>query len=262
MRINVNLFNWIFGFNHYDAPESWRFGFQDAASVVVEGIHELHSAVIWYIVVIVVGVGYALIRAIFRFTQESRTAAKYRNHGSLLEFVWTVLPALVLVAVAFPSFRLLYLIDEVIRPRVTAKVIGHQWYWRYELSDITSREGDYVEFDSYIVPSRDLELGQARLLEVDNAVYFPVGRHVRWILGSTDVIHDWAVPSLGIKLDCVPGRLNQTRTLRERSGVFFGQCRELCGVYHGFIPIVASAVSIRTFLGWLLSSVNPIYLWN
>lgn len=149
---------------------------------------------------------------------------------TILELVWTITPALILIAIAFPSFKLLYTLDEVIDPALTVKVTGHQWYWSYEFSDMLSESGSSIEFDSYTVPEADLEDGQLRLLDVTDRLIVPVNTHIRFIVTSTDVIHDWAVPSLGIKVDATPGRLNQTSALIEREGVFYGQCSEICGL--------------------------------
>ncbi|KAH0446767.1 hypothetical protein IEQ34_024393 [Dendrobium chrysotoxum] len=156
-------------------------------------------------------------------------------------FSFFVPSALVLIAIAFPSFKLLYLMDEVLSPSMTVKVAGHQWYWSYEDSDFLNES---IEFDSYMVPETDLEDGQLRLLDVDNRVVVPIDTHIRFLFTGADVIHDFAVPSLGLKIDAVPGRLNQTSVLIEREGVFYGQCSEICGVYHGFMPIAVEAILV------------------
>ena len=173
---------------------------------------------------------------------------------TLIELIWTITPAFVLIAIVFPSFRLLYLLDEVISPTVTIKVVGHQWYWSYEYSDYINVSGESIEFDSYMLPDSDLELGQFRLLDVDNKVVIPTDTHIRLIVTGADVIHSFAVPSLGLKLDAVPGRLNQVSFLAERTGTFYGQCSEICGVWHGFMPIVVEAVSSPDFLVWIDSA--------
>ena len=134
---------------------------------------------------------------------------------------------------------------------MTIKAVGHQWFWSYELSDFVDEAGEAIEYDSYMIPESDLEDGQLRLLEVDNRVVVPVDTHVRFVVTGADVIHDFAVPSLGLKIDCTPGRLNQTSVLVQREGVFYGQCSELCGVYHGFMPIVVEAVGLDHYLVWL-----------
>lgn len=170
---------------------------------------------------------------------------------TLIELIWTITPALILIAIAFPSFRLLYLLDEVISPTITIKVVGHQWYWSYEYSDYITESGESIEFDSYMIPESDLELGQFRLLDVDNKVIIPVDCHIRLIITGADVIHSFAVPSLGLKIDAVPGRLNQSSIIAERTGTFYGQCSEICGVWHGFMPIVVEAVSVQDYLAWV-----------
>jgi cytochrome c oxidase subunit 2 len=164
--------------------------------------------------------------------------------------------------IAVPSFSLLYILDEVISPTMTIKAIGHQWYWSYEYSDYESASGDAIEFDSYMVPESDLELGQLRLLEVDNQLNIPVDTHARLVVLSTDVIHDFAVPSLGLKIDAMPGRLNQTSLLAEREGIFYGQCSELCGVYHGFMPIAVKSSSLEEYLTWLSSMGTGLFAIN
>jgi cytochrome c oxidase subunit 2 len=146
-------------------------------------------------------------------------------------------------------------VKEVISPSMTIKVAGHQWYWSYEYSDYITEDGEALEFDSYMVPDSDLELGQLRLLDVDNRVVVPVDTHIRFIVTGQDVIHDWAVPALGIKIDAVPGRLNQTSVLIQREGTFYGQCSEICGVWHGFMPIAVEAVSMEKYITWLDSQL-------
>lgn len=239
-----------------DAPEPWGLGFQDSASPGFEGLTELHDAIFFYLVVIGVGVAYMITTVMITFgVARAPLSHRYYNHGTLIELVWTVTPALVLVAIAFPSFKLLYLLDEVISPSMTIKVVGHQWYWSYEYSDFVDEAGEPIEYDSYMVPESDLEDGKLRLLEVDNRVMLPVDTHVRFVVTGADVIHDFACPALGLKIDACPGRLNQTSVLCEREGVFYGQCSELCGVYHGFMPIAIEAVSLDRYLVWLDSQL-------
>lgn len=241
-----------------DAPQPWQVGFQDGASPTQEGITELHDSIFFYLVIISFGVLWVLCSVIMNFdSKKSQLVYKYANHGTLIELIWTITPALVLIAIAFPSFKLLYLMDEVISPSMTVKVVGHQWYWSAEYSDFINDHGESIEFDSYMVPETDLEHGQLRLLEVDNRFVVPIDTHIRFIVTGADVIHDFAVPSLGLKLDCIPGRLNQTSVLVEREGVFYGQCSEICGVYHGYIPIVIEATSPEKYLAWIDSQSLP-----
>jgi len=240
-----------------DAPEAWQPHFQDGASLAYEGITELHNSVIYFVVAIVVGVFYILTVILLRFSNNG-VAFKYHTHGTILEFFWTIAPALVLVFIAFPSFRLLYLMDEVVAPALSVKILGHQWYWSYEYGDTRERSSvsTGLSYDSYIVPTRSLDERQLRLLEVDEPVVIPTGVHTRFVLTSTDVIHSWAIPALRIKLDAIPRRLNQTSTFTEHSGSIMGQCSELCGVYHRFIPINLVSVPLDDYLAWLVSTLN------
>jgi len=158
--------------------------------------------------------------------------------------------------VAIPSFALLYSMDEVIDPIITLKVIGNQWYWSYEYSDNLEFSDEPLIFDSYMIQEDDLAIGQFRLLEVDNRVLVPTNSHIRVLITASDVLHSWAIPSLGIKLDACPGRLNQTSMFIKREGVFYGQCSEICGVNHAFMPIVVEAVSLEDYLTWLKNKIN------
>jgi len=177
-------------------------------------------------------------------------------HGTVIEVAWTVTPSLILMIIAVPSFALLYSMDEIVDPSITLKAIGHQWYWTYELSDYSENDENSIVFDSYMVPEDDLTLGQLRLLEVDNRVVLPIQTHVRVLVTAADVLHSWAVPSLGVKCDAVPGRLNQTSIFLQRPGVFYGQCSEICGVNHGFMPIVVEGVSLDEYITWLSNKLE------
>src|SRR6266568_700737 len=193
-----------------DISEPWQLGFQDSAAPGYTGLVTLHNTIGFYLVVISLSVFWVLFFLVYYYNSNKNPIAhKYLTHGTVLELVWTITPALILIAIAFPSFRLLYLMDEVISPTLTIKVVGHQWYWSYEYSDFIT---------------------------------------------ANDVLHSFGVPSLGLKLDAVPGRLNQVSFLAERSGTFYGQCSEICGVWHGFMPIVVEAVSSPDFIVWLDSA--------
>jgi len=247
-----SIFNTIYN----DAPQPWQLGFQDSAAPGFTGIVELHNTISFYLIVISVGVFWVLGSIIFFYnSKKSPIIHKYLNHGTLIELIWTISPALILIVIAFPSFRLLYLLDEVISPTITIKIVGHQWYWSYEYSDYVNENGESIDFDSYMVPDSDLELGQFRLLDVDNSMIIPVDCHTRLIVTGADVLHSFAVPSLGLKMDAVPGRLNQASILAERAGTFYGQCSEICGVYHGFMPIKVEAVAIEDYLSWAKTSI-------
>ena len=194
----LNLSNLFLFFTLYnDAPEPWQFGFQDSATPGFAGIIELHNTIFFYLIVIGVGVFWVLGSLIFYFnSRKFPIIHKYLNHGTLIELIWTITPALILIAIAFPSFRLLYLLDEVIQPTISIKVVGHQWYWSYEYSDYVTESGESIEFDSYMVPDSDLELGQFRLLEVDNKIIVPVDCHIRLIVTGADVLHAFAIPAV------------------------------------------------------------------
>ena len=246
-------------FIKFDVPTAYQLGFQDSASPVMEGIINFHNYVMVYISFIIVAVYWMLIAIILEYSKHKRVIShKFLTHGTTIEIIWTILPAVVLVFIAFPSFKLIYLMDEVIEPAITIKVIGHQWYWSYEYSDYADQDGTSIEFDSYMVPTNDLEAGQFRLLEVDERVLVPANTHVRVIITAADVIHSWCVPSLGVKLDAIPGRLNQVGFLANREGVFYGQCSEICGANHAFMPIVVEAVSLDDYCmyidNWLTKS--------
>jgi cytochrome c oxidase subunit 2 len=220
------LLNYIFNqFNPLltDAPHPWGLYFQDGASPSFEGIVELHDQIMFYLVVILFGVAWIMGSSMKTFSSKNTEIVyKYSNHGTLIELIWTISPALVLVAIAFPSFKLLYLMDDVLDPAMTVKAVGHQWYWSYEYSDFVNDDGESIEFDSYMIPGDDLEDGQLRQLEVDARVVVPVNTHIRFIVTGADVIHDFAVPALALKIDATPGRLNQSSVLIQREGVFYG----------------------------------------
>jgi cytochrome c oxidase subunit 2 len=175
------------------------------------------------------------------------------SHSNVLEIVWTIIPAIILVLIAIPSFSLLYSLDELSAPNVTLKIVGHQWYWSYEYRDYIKPflRRSRLSYDSYMVNTEDLKRGGLRLLEVDHRVVLPTRTHIRLLITSSDVIHSWAVPAFGVKLDATPGRLSQTSIYIKRSGVFYGQCSEICGINHGFMPIVVKAVGKRRFLSWM-----------
>ncbi len=214
---------------------------QDAASPIINLLISFHDHAITLIVLIISLVGYALVSLL-----SNTLSRRYTYEAQIIETVWTVLPAILLLFLALPSLRLLYLIEEVFNPWITIKVIGHQWYWRYEYNDFYN-----IAFDSYMLPTEDLKSGQYRLLEVDNRIVVPSFAEVRLLITAADVIHSWTVPRLGVKADAIPGRLNQLRFVALRYGVFYGQCSEICGANHSFMPIAVEVVNSWDFLGWL-----------
>jgi len=244
------LLNYIH--EYCDAPRPWGLYFQDSAAPQMEGLVELHDNIMFYLIIILFGVGWVLVSVITNYNSvKSPISHKYLNHGTLIELVWTITPALILILIAFPSFKLLYLMDEVSDPAMSVLAEGHQWYWSYQYSDFLNDDNENIEFDSYMIPEEDLEDGGLRMLEVDNRVILPELTHVRFIITSADVIHSFASPALAIKCDAYPGRLNQVSVLINREGTFYGQCSEVCGILHSSMPIVIQSVSIEKFLTWL-----------
>nr|VFU78827.1 cytochrome c oxydase subunit 2 [Proasellus ortizi] len=214
---------------------------QNSASPLMEQLTFFHDHSMVVLIVITVFVGYLLIS-----TLSNKLTYRFFLESQVIEIIWTILPAVILLFVAFPSLRLLYLLDEVNQPSVTLKATGHQWYWSYEYSDFSD-----TEFDSYMIPSPDLNSGDFRLLEVDNRVKLPMLFQVRLLVTASDVIHSWTVPSLGMKADAVPGRLNQLSFVMKRPGIFYGQCSEICGANHSFMPIVLESVTLPHFINSL-----------
>lgn len=233
-----------------DSAVPYQLSFQDAASPISEQIIFFHDDVMFILTIILTVVGWMMLSAII-----NKHYYKYLVEGTTIEIIWTIIPAVILVFIAFPSLQLLYSMDEIIDPSLTIKAVGHQWYWSYEYSDV---EEDSIEFDSYMLPSSDLEEGDFRLLEVDNRVVVPVNTQVRIVITGADVIHSFAVPSLGVKADAIPGRLNQVSFLANRPGVFYGQCSEICGSDHSFMPIVIESVSQEKFVNWILNKQNEM----
>ena len=239
-------------FYHCDAPRPWGVYFQDSASPQMEGLVELHDNILFYLVIILFAVGWILVSIAKTYTNlESPVSHKNVSHGTLIELIWTITPALILIFIAFPSFKLLYLMDEVSDPSMAVLAEGHQWYWSYQYPDFLNSDDEFIEFDSYLIPESDLEDGALRMLEVDNRVIIPELTHVRFIVTGADVIHSFACPALGIKCDAYPGRLNQVSVLINRQGTFYGQCSEICGILHSSMPIVIESVSIEKFVSWL-----------
>jgi cytochrome c oxidase subunit 1 len=237
-----------------DAAHPWGLYFQDSASPQMEALIELHNDIMFYLFAILFSVGWILLSVIRNFVYPyNKISNKYLNHGTLIELIWTITPALILILIAFPSFKLLYLMDEVTDPNLTVIVEGHQWYWSYQYIDFLNSDDEYIEYDSYLVPESDLDAGGLRMLEVDNRVILPELTHTRFMVTAADVIHSFAVPALSIKCDAYPGRLNQVSVHINREGLFYGQCSEICGILHSSMPISIQSVSLEKFLLWLNS---------
>ena len=217
----------------------------DRNSPLIEQLNFFHDHTLIIITLIMTLVGYNIIRLLFNNFRN-----RFLLHGQIIEIIWTILPAIVLIFIAFPSLRLLYLLDEAHKPSLTIKSIGHQWYWSYEYSDFKN-----IEFDSYIIPTNELRENGFRLLDVDNRLILPNKSRIRIIISAADVLHSWTVPSLGVKIDATPGRLNQINLFINRSGLFYGQCSEICGANHRFIPIVIESLPSNNFIGWISSQI-------
>ena len=255
---------------YLDAPLPWQVGFQDPATAVMEGIINFHHDLFFFIVAIVVFVTRLLYRVMVLYSDRVNVTPYQISHASILEIIWTIVPAVILVLIAIPSFSLLYSIEEIVEPIISIKIIGHQWYWTYELINLESKD-NWVEdpssltlrstytFDSYIVPADEILLGRLRLLEVDNRLFMPININIRLSITSGDVLHSWAVPSLGIKVDACPGRINQISLYLKREGVYFGQCSEICGINHGFMPIVVHGVEYDAEITLPREIVNMTY---
>lgn len=242
--------------SYCDYSHPYQVSFQDPATPVMEGVISLHHDLLFLLTIIGIFVGWVLCRATFMFSHTRNSVPSDVTHGATIEVVWTVTPSLILMVIAIPSFALIYSMDEVIDPAVTLKVQGFQWYWVYEYSDYADKDGNAISFESYMVSEDDLEEGQLRLLEVDNRVVLPTNTHLRVLVTASDVLHCWAVPSLGVKIDACPGRLNQVSMFIKREGVFYGQCSEICGINHGFMPIVVEAVPVERYVSWVAAQTE------
>nr|YP_009685767.1 cytochrome c oxidase subunit II [Nothobranchius kuhntae]QDU91925.1 cytochrome c oxidase subunit II [Nothobranchius kuhntae] len=217
-----------------------QLGFQDATSPVMEELLHFHDHTLMIVFLISTLVLYIIIAMV-----TTKLTNKFILDSQEIEIIWTLLPAMILILIALPSLRILYLMDEISNSHLTIKTIGHQWYWSYEYTDYEN-----ITFDSYMIPTQDLVPGQFRLLETDHRMIVPIESPTRILVSADDVLHSWAVPSLGIKMDAVPGRLNQTAFIVSRPGVFYGQCSEICGANHSFMPIVVEAVPLKYFEDW------------
>jgi len=232
---------------------AWQINFQNAATPTMEKIIDLHNDIMLFLIIIVVFVMWILASIIIKFIYTNTNTLRFSfQHHTNIERIWTYIPTIILLMIATPSFSLLYSIDELHDPKITLKIIGHQWYWSYEYSDYAVNSIDEsIMFDSYMITEDDLVIGALRLLEVDNRIVLPINTSIRLLITSSDVLHSWAVPALGVKMDACPGRLNQVSLFINRTGIYYGQCSELCGINHAFMPIVVEGVTMETYLKWI-----------
>jgi len=227
-------------------PVDWQLGFQKSASKSMSDIIWFHDYMLLPIITaITVFVLFLLAYACIRFRASKNPVASTTSHNTTIEVIWTLVPCLILIVMAVPSFKVLYSQDEIPKADVTIKAIGYQWYWGYEYPD------ENIVFDSYMIEDKDLKEGQPRLLAVDNEVVVPVNKVVKVMITANDVLHAWALPSFGVKRDAVPGRINETWFKADRTGTFYGQCSELCGIKHAFMPITVNVVSEEDYNQWL-----------
>nr|YP_009368273.1 cytochrome c oxidase subunit 2 [Lepilemur jamesorum]ADP68391.1 cytochrome c oxidase subunit 2 [Lepilemur jamesorum]ADP68495.1 cytochrome c oxidase subunit 2 [Lepilemur jamesorum] len=220
-----------------------QLGFQDAASPIMEELLYFHDHTLMIVFLIS-----SLVLYVISLMLSTKLTHTSTVDAQGVEMVWTILPAVILILIALPSLRILYMMDEITTPSLTLKTMGHQWYWSYEYTDYEN-----LNFDSYMIPPSDLKPGELRLLEVDNRVALPTGMSIRMLISSEDVLHSWTVPSLGVKTDAIPGRLNQVTLMTSRPGIYYGQCSEICGANHSFMPIALELVPLKYFEEWLLT---------
>lgn len=232
-----------------DSPINYSFSFQDPASQWMLGIVRLHDFIFFYLIILQTVVLWVAVSLIFNKDYLGNLA-----HGNLIELIWTITPSAILWIIGIPSLRLLYKMDEILDSEVTVKAIGNQWYWSYEYSDYVTEENETIAFDSFKVADSDLALGELRTLTVDNYLVLPINTSIRVLCSSNDVIHSFAVPSLGIKADCLPGRLNSLGFVINRESVYYGGCSELCGSLHHAKPIGIRAVPLSSYLSFIQSA--------
>nr|AYR05150.1 cytochrome c oxidase subunit 2 [Macratriinae sp. 2 ACP-2013] len=219
---------------------------QDSASPLMEQLSFFHDHALLVLVIITILVGQMLSGLFF-----NKYIHRYLLEGQLIEIIWTILPAITLIFIALPSLRLIYILDETNNPAISIKTIGHQWYWSYEYSDFKN-----IEFDSYMIPVNEMNPHSFRLLDVDNRITIPFNSQIRMLVTAADVIHSWTIPSMGVKIDATPGRLNQVSFTSNRPGLFFGQCSEICGANHSFMPIVIESISPNFFVKWISKMIQ------
>jgi cytochrome c oxidase subunit 2 len=230
--------------------KNWQMGFRPAASPTAEEIHWFNDVILLPIIVaIVVFVMGLLVYVMWRFSEKRNPTPSKTTHNTVIEVLWTAIPVIILVIIAIPSFKLLYFADRTEESDITLKATGHTWYWSYQYPDF-----DNIEFDAYLVPEEDLKEGQKRLLTTDNVVVLPVETNIRLLITAADVLHSFALPAMGIKLDAVPGRVNETWLRINEEGTYYGQCSELCGTGHSYMPIMVKAVSKAEFERWIVQA--------
>ena len=230
-------------------PKDWQLGFQSSASKSMSDIVLFHDYMLLPIITaITVFVLFLVIYACIKFRATKNKVASQTSHNTAIEILWTLVPCLILIVMAVPSFKVLYSQDKIPPADVTVKAVVYQWYWGYEYPD------ENIIFDSYMIEEKDLKANQPRLLSVDNEVVVPVNKNIKVLITANDVLHAWALPSFGVKRDAVPGRINETWFRADRTGTFYGQCSELCGIKHAFMPITVRVVTESEYKEWLIGA--------
>jgi cytochrome c oxidase subunit 2 len=229
-----------------EAPQPWEMNFQPAATPIAERAHEFHTQLLWIIAAISAFVLALLVYVMVRFNAKAHPVPTKTSHNTLVEVLWTVIPVLILVGISIPSFKLMYAADRIENPEMTIKAIGNQWYWTYEYPD----HGNFT-FDAVMTPEAELTDPTKRLLETDNHVVVPVDTNIRILTTGSDVIHAWTIPAFHVKLDSIPGHTNESWFNVTKEGTYYGQCSELCGVNHAYMPIVVQVVSKEEFAVWV-----------
>nr|YP_009000479.1 cytochrome c oxidase subunit II [Eubasilissa regina]AHF21720.1 cytochrome c oxidase subunit II [Eubasilissa regina] len=218
-----------------------NLNFQNGSSPLMEQMIFFHDFTLLILTLIIFFITYLMMNLFF-----NQMINRFLMEEQMIELIWTILPAIILIFIALPSLKLLYLLDENNKPIITLKTMGHQWYWSYEYSDFQK-----INFDSYMIPTDKINTNEFRLIEVDNRIILPMKTQIRIMISASDVIHSWTIPSLAVKADAVPGRLNQANFLLNRPGLFFGQCSEICGTNHSFMPITIESISPMFFINWI-----------
>nr|AKN01353.1 cytochrome c oxidase subunit II [Ptilomera tigrina] len=218
-----------------------QINFQDPNSPLMEQLVFFHDNTMIILIMITTMIAWVMMKMLF-----NKKINRFMMENQMIEIIWTIIPTMILVLIALPSLRILYMMDEIKNPTITIKTIGHQWYWTYEYSDFKN-----MEFESYMKPTNEIMENEFRLLETDNRIVLPMNNQIRILVTATDVLHSWTIPCLGIKIDAIPGRLNQGSIFINRPGIMYGQCSEICGANHSFMPIMIESVTTKQFIEWL-----------
>ena len=246
-----------------DSPVSWQTYLHDPASITMEGILVFNKHLLFLLTVIVLFVAWILFSTVYYFTEFNNKFNSKFVHSNVLEIIWTSVPAIILLILSTPSFTLLYAMDEIAEPELSLKILGHQWFWSYEISEFNSCQKDnqslkYVCYMMVLDGLPKTKQGYFRLLETNKRVILPTNTHLRLLVSAADVLHSWTIPSFGLKVDACPGRLNQLNLFIKRVGVFFGQCSEICGVNHGFMPIVIVSLPTIQFHNYVMAKLELV----